>query len=608
MRGLILGLAAVAGVLLAGPAESAFGATLSGGVRSGDRPVAGSTVTLYSGGTAGATELATTVSDQTGQFQVTYEDPGGVLYAISSGGKVGPRQAGGALRMMTMVRASGEPLASVQISEQTTVASAYALARFIDGATVSGPSPGLPNAAATVSNLVEPRTGKLSSVLASSPNGNATEALPTFNTLANVIASCARGGKARCRELLRAARPPGGARPDDTLEAVVDVAHYPSRRTGRLFRLQRVLYEPALESKPVAWTLALVYTDGGFDAPGRMAFDAAGNVWSNNNFQPPGSTGGNNLTVLSPTGEPILGSPITTGGLAGAGFGMAIDQNGNAWVANFGGSSISLFDSQGQALAATGYTNGMIDKPQGIAIDQQGNVWIPNFHGNSVTVYRGGDPEQAQPPIQGGGLERPFAIAIDGGGNAWVTDQSTSPAPGAVTKLDPSGTPSPSSPITGGGLRSPQGIAVDSHGNLWVANLLSHSVTEISNAGEVYKRSPIRVDSLRGPWGVAVDGDDNVWVAGFYGVTLTQLCGQDANCPPGKRTGDPISPRRTGFVSEGIQHLTAVQVDQSGNVWVANNWSTGSPLSHFVGGNGLVEFIGMAAPVKTPLIGPPQSP
>ncbi len=41
----------------------------------------------------------------------------------------------------------------------------------------------------------------------------------------------------------------------------------------------------------------------------------------------------------------------------------------------------------------------------------------------------------------------------------------------------------------------------------------------------------------------------------------------------------------------------------SGNVWVANNWAQIDPT---VGGDGLVEFIGAAAPVRTPLIGLPQ--
>ena len=109
-----------------------------------------------------------------------------------------------------------------------------------------------------------------------------------------------------------------------------------------------------------------------------------------------------------------------------------------------------------------------------------------------------------------------------------------------------------------------------------------------------------------GPWGVAIDGDDNVWVASFPSQKLTQFCGRKvANCPPGARTGDPISPRVTGFTNGGLQHLTAVQVDQSGNVWVANNWENIMPT---IGGDGLVEFIGAAAPVATPLIGLPRAP
>jgi DNA-binding beta-propeller fold protein YncE len=41
----------------------------------------------------------------------------------------------------------------------------------------------------------------------------------------------------------------------------------------------------------------------------------------------------------------------------------------------------------------------------------------------------------------------------------------------------------------------------------------------------------------------------------------------------------------------------AVAIDPSGNLWVTN-----------FGGNSVTEFIGVAEPVKTPLIGVPKSP
>jgi sugar lactone lactonase YvrE len=147
-------------------------------------------------------------------------------------------------------------------------------------------------------------------------------------------------------------------------------------------------------------------------------------------------------------------------------------------------------------------------------------------------------------------------------------------------------------------------MAFDSGGNLWVTSLVDNDVTEFDRGGQVI--GTFKNPSIQGPWAVAIDGDDNVWVTSFIGSKLTELCGrQTAHCPPGAKTGDALSPAPAGFSNGGLQHLTAVQVDQSGNVWVANNWARIVPI---VGGDGLVEFIGAAPPVRTPLIGPPQAP
>jgi hypothetical protein len=50
-----------------------------------------------------------------------------------------------------------------------------------------------------------------------------------------------------------------------------------------------------------------------------------------------------------------------------------------------------------------------------------------------------------------------------------------------------------------------------------------------------------------------------------------------------------------------------VAIDPSGNVWVANNWLK-DPVQTNPGGDAMVVFIGLAPPVKAPLIGPPQQP
>ncbi len=124
--------------------------------------------------------------------------------------------------------------------------------------------------------------------------------------------------------------------------------------------------------------------------------------------------------------------------------------------------------------------------------------------------------------------------------------------------------------------------------------------------------------SINAPWGIAIDGNDNdnVWVVNGTG-SVTQLCGaRSENCPPGLKTGDPISP--PGGYLGGLQILTDLAVDPAGNVWVANNWDLPEQvgfkkvpppaLSTRFGGNGAVVFFGLAKPVRIPLTGPPRAP
>ena len=132
--------------------------------------------------------------------------------------------------------------------------------------------------------------------------------------------------------------------------------------------------------------------------------------------------------------------------------------------------------------------------------------------------------------------------------------------------------------------------------------------------GSPYPGSPFTGGSLPGPWAVAVDGDDNVWVSNFAGASgqIAHLCGtRTENCPPGMKTGDPISPP-LGYVGGGLQMEVDIDIDPAGNVWVTNNWQDidsciGTPkeaLSTRCGGQGVVVFYGMAKPVRTPQIGP----
>lgn len=89
-----------------------------------------------------------------------------------------------------------------------------------------------------------------------------------------------------------------------------------------------------------------------------------------------------------------------------------------------------------------------------------------------------------------------------------------------------------------------------------------------------------------------------------------QLCGvTKKNCPPGVHTGEPISPD-SGYIGDALKRVTGIQIDSSGNVWAANNYEENGLISgqENRGGQEVAVFIGLAAPVKTPLLGPVQQP
>jgi len=554
---------------------------------------------------------------------------------------------------------------AIVINERTTVATAYAMAQFIEGHEIGGKQPGLQNAAATVRNLANLNTGAVGLVLRMPPNGNLTSTLAAFNSLANMLAACVQT-QSNCATLFDAATPPRGQTPQNTLQAMVNIAHYPWRNVGELFDLSLLspVYTPflTLSLKPAAWTLALRYNGDGplgqrIDGPGNLAFDKEGNAWVTNNYRfgldPSESRcGSNKVLKLTPTGGSAPGAPYRGSGLYGAGYGITLDPNGDVWVGNFGfqgtgcpldverlSQSVSKFSADGEALSPVeGFVKpGLIARPQGTVSDHKGNIWIASCAGNSVVQFPRGNPDQA---VNFGsiGVDKPFAIAIDTRGHAWVTSNANN----SVVELGRDGK-QVGDPIMDDGLRRPMGIATDSFGNVWVSSsgvmdppcptpLPNDMITEeIGDDGAMNGKAAVTLirhqgpnrqvktfgklggkrDGLRLPWGIAVDGNENVFVANFAGQTLMQLCGVvEANCPPGVRTGDPISPD-SGYTFDGLVRNTAVQIDPSGNVWLTNNWileAFENDHQNNPGGHELVVFIGLAAPIKTPLIGPPQRP
>ena len=435
-----------------------------------------------------------------------------------------------------------------------------------------------------------------------------------------------------------------------------------------------VPFRPYLLFAPGAWTLALRYAGGGLSGLGGIAIDAEGDAWAANN-QMAGSQStmyggiGGTVSELAANGRPL--SPMTTGYVGGGvdfpGWGLTIAGDGKVWVTSIGGKTISVFDASGKPLSpSTGYNlDGQLGGMQGINTTPEGDVWALDSSKSQIVHLPQGDPARARivcrsiddKPVDGScQVKGPFHVAVDLQGRILVSNANAN----TVTRF-PANDPGQAEQLTVG--YSPHAIAIDSRGNAWVANTLGEpglkekldllrlkmrsalesrlepagggdetvekfialvriieefpggSVSMIRPDGTPAPGSPFDgAGSISGPWGITVDGNDHVWVANGFGKTLTQLCGvRTETCPSGFKTGDAISPPKTGYAGKGMQFLTGVVVDPAGNVWAANNIDlmdevclTKTPdetVSTRCGGNAFVVFFGLAKPVRTPVVG-----
>jgi hypothetical protein len=623
--------------------------TLKGRVLAGNKPVSGSSVTLYAAGMVVSNSLGFGTTDSEGKFKIRFSklSGSGIIYAVARGGTPeGSASPNDAIALLTVIGEVNDMPDSVILNELTTVASVWTNAQFLNGNTITGNETGIYNAAGNVANIVNIKTGGPGDVIRNAVNGSQTSALAEVNTLCNTVHNCIMLSPSdACDKFFSAATPPGWDTPTNTLSALRNIALNPWWNITGIYMLLSGTepYLPVLDTPPHGWTIAIKYTGGGLYAPDAVAIDGEGNAWVTNNFlfgSRQGLTdcavGGAGVTKLAPDGFPL--SPnfgFRGGGIDGAGFGLAVDQTGNIWIGNYRGNSVSMLTPDGSPLSpvGTGFkANGNASKVQGIVVDYDGNIWFVNNGpsgacpgcGNSLILFPGGDASNSvnftYPGT--GTLSQPFDIALDLEGELWITNGVGN----TVARIDALGNPVFQSDAGCCGISEPKGLAIDSLGDVWIANFTGEndtaggSVTLLDPYGSNAPSSPFKGSGIQGPWGIAVDGADNVWVANFTGGTLTNLCGiRTEGCPKGLNTGDPISPP-SGYDGGGaLQHVAGIAIDQAGNVWVANNVNDPDAClrmsemgcrqaSTNCGGDGLVVFYGLAAPVDAPILGPPRQP
>jgi hypothetical protein len=587
-----------------GPANYS-GLAFTGKVLAGSTPLIGASVQLYTAGTTGngsaPTQLLSTAltTDSNGAFSVaagyTCAASTSILYVVASGGHLN----GGAANTDTVLMTVPGPCsgiasgASYTVDEVTTVASAYALAQFLKpgaqlGATSTNTS-GITLAAATVANLVNLTTG-----VAPGAGFPATGTAPTakINALANAMHTCivSSAASSPCTQLLGDVVASGAA-PTNTLDAMLSLAKNAGTSVVPIYNLSlaSTAFTPALTAAPDDWVMYATYGGGGLNAPSALALDSQGRVWVANYFS--------SVSLFANTGKPVFANGVTGSDLFES-YGAAVDANDNLWVVdqetpgslNSGYGAITEFNSQGTNVTGSPYATGGVYYPYAIAVDSSNVSWVVDYGDSHLTLLsNSGTSLSGTSGFDGvmngtSTLFFPVAIAVDGNRNGWLANFASN----SVTKVSSNGASATAYVCCD----APDGLAIDGSGNVWVANYYGDSISLLSSSGALLSGG-FTGGGIVHPQGIAIDGVGNVWVASYRGPALSELAGTSSS----KAAGTVLSPSAGWAPDANLLEAYALAIDAGGDVWVTG-----------FGNSLLTEYIGVAAPVKTPLLGPVRVP
>ncbi|WP_158787331.1 hypothetical protein [Granulicella sp. L46] len=547
-------------------------------------------------------------------------------------------------------------LTFVDIDEVSTTAAAYALNAFGSGFhAIGAPATnlaGIERAAANAGQLFNVNLNNVAGagIALATTNyvGGANGIVPqtTLNTLGNILAACVDSANTattksdECTTLFATATNTGdttGTKPTDISSAAFNIAAFPAGTgsqhgtfTDTLYALQGASatpFQPDLSAAPNDFGVAITYDNSLNTHVGSaesVAVDGNGQIWTTAQTD-------TSITLWSALGTVVNSN--SDGYIYGY---VSVDPSNNAWTGSAAASTgIEKFNNAGAKTNTFG--NGLQSAYTVITNQSANNATsIDAYFFAGATAQDGywftpnGDTGNGL--LNGAGPAGPFNVAgnfiahgaIDSTGDLYLTSESdqqitrVNPSTGgflglgngfAVVRNFPITTPT----VTGATFQpQPEFPAIDSADNAWIplqtiyspigsptpepglykVSTTGAATTYFSGTGTSTGTKIFTGANFYQAFGAAVDGNGNIWVTNRFNGSL----GGSAAAPGANtiieltRAGVAVSPS-TNYTYGGILNDPLnLAIDPSGNIWVTN-----------YGGSKVVEIIGAAAPVVTPL-------
>lgn len=212
----------------------------------------------------------------------------------------------------------------------------------------------------------------------------------------------------------------------------------------------------------------------------------------------------NNVWVSSSAASVVAkfnSSGTNTANYSVAGSAIASDGSGNIFVLS--GANLNKISSGGTI------TNSFITEagsPANVKADSSGNIFISNFGGTSLTKYNSSGAQTNYYGLYGRGVP----LVIDSANNCYAANIDN----GTMIKVNSSGVDtSPWASVTNG----VSAMAVDSHSNVYVGN--GSDISKVTSAGVVTQSWA----TLSGVSSIIVDSNNYVYAISSSGNTIIQV-------------------------------------------------------------------------------------